>query len=1002
MLLSCDPMATGSIVRRPAIHRWMPRIVCVLIAVASLGAGPSDTLKEYNRAYGLVGQGKAEEAISVLADILTKDPSYHRAQELAISAFALRNDLAGARRFVEELGSGARAGAPYRLFGRGRLQVRRFQFRQALATSLQCIRALPAWPGCYLLAAGAASPLNQPIPRDVARFRERALRNPNVSPELELTLRAEWPDPAAELSANTASTQRVLELAKRIGDDEREARALLSMMSLAHLQDDAESVRRIFDRLTAWAGERGNIDILAGAYEQTATFQREQGDAAAAIDLYRHALDLRKRLSDECGVANDLRQLASAEERAGDPRSALAHLERAAEIAHRIDAPTIEAFAWTSMAHIAASQGDYDRAIDRAAHARSIFGSLNLRQNVGALEGDLGTYFAELGDYGTAERYYLTSLRSAAVFRDTGERERILPRLAGVALHRGNFARAATLLRESIASSTRAGNRRFATKARIMLGAVLCREGKNRLAAIELKRALEASRALKDAGLESSAVNTLGQVRLRGGLLSEAAAAFQQAADLGERSEIVDVVRVARTGLGDVARQQGRLDAAAQEYAAAIAGIESVRGKLGTAEFRTTFLGNVFDVYGKMVDLLAVQGQAGEAFFYAEKALARSLLDRVGGQTGAGTDTLTASAIQRMAARHHAVLVEYFIGDSRSWVWAIDAKRVAMASLPGRPAIEGLVRRYRELTATRSPDAREAAEALRRTLLGPVAAQLGRGGTLIVVPDGVLHYLPFETLPAPPAHFLAESFTVSYAPSASVLDDLDTRPPPASGKELLAFGDPDFGPVRSPAGAALVRAMDQRRALRLNPLPSSRQEVRSIAALFNPSSVTTYLGAAATKSSLEKEHLPDYRRIHFATHAFVDEVRPERSGIALAAAAGKDGMLRSPEIARLKLNADLVVLSACETALGPVIRGEGVVGLKQAFLYAGASRVVASLWEVNDIVTAEFMRLFYTRMNAGESPATALRSAKIAMMNSGVPAYRDPKFWAPFVLIGKP
>jgi CHAT domain-containing protein len=177
--------------------------------------------------------------------------------------------------------------------------------------------------------------------------------------------------------------------------------------------------------------------------------------------------------------------------------------------------------------------------------------------------------------------------------------------------------------------------------------------------------------------------------------------------------------------------------------------------------------------------------------------------------------------------------------------------------------------------------------------------------------------------------------------------------------------------------------------------------VLEIANLYPRNQSKTYLGLAATEAAVKQEDLMGYRRIHFATHAVMDERIPARSGVVLSLVdTGKeDGVLRMPEIFNLDLDADLVVLSACQTGLGKLVRGEGMVGLTRAFLYAGARRVAVSLWEVNDLATADFMKSFYQNMK-GAAPAMALRDAKQAMIHGASPAYRHPYYWAPFVLTG--
>jgi CHAT domain-containing protein len=266
-----------------------------------------------------------------------------------------------------------------------------------------------------------------------------------------------------------------------------------------------------------------------------------------------------------------------------------------------------------------------------------------------------------------------------------------------------------------------------------------------------------------------------------------------------------------------------------------------------------------------------------------------------------------------------------------------------------------------------------------------------------------LHYLPFETLMPPGGRFLGEDFTVAYVPSASVLAELPA-PSGVRRKELLAYGNPYFGPgpPRPATAQDVVRGLDVRDGLRLTPLPNTRYEVEGIAALYPTSMSTTHLGRAATKTSVQQENLTEYKRIHFATHAFIDERRPERSGIVLSSAGQEDGVLRINDILALKLNADLVVLSACQTGLGKLMRGEGISGLTRAFLFAGTPRVVASLWNVNDAATTDLMKTFYRKMQDGLAPARALQAAKLEMMRSGVAAYRAPYFWAAFVLVGEP
>ena len=162
------------------------------------------------------------------------------------------------------------------------------------------------------------------------------------------------------------------------------------------------------------------------------------------------------------------------------------------------------------------------------------------------------------------------------------------------------------------------------------------------------------------------------------------------------------------------------------------------------------------------------------------------------------------------------------------------------------------------------------------------------------------------------------------------------------------------------------------------------------------------LGADASESALKHERLTAYRRLHLAAHAVLDEEFPARSGIVLSAKdpGGEDGILRAGEIFNLEMDADLVVLSACKTGLGKTVRGEGMVGLTRAFLYAGARRVVVSLWEVNDLAVPDLMVEFYRGLREGLAPADALRRAKVSFLKSDTAGYRHPYYWAGFVVVG--
>jgi CHAT domain-containing protein len=354
-------------------------------------------------------------------------------------------------------------------------------------------------------------------------------------------------------------------------------------------------------------------------------------------------------------------------------------------------------------------------------------------------------------------------------------------------------------------------------------------------------------------------------------------------------------------------------------------------------------------------------------------------------------DTAQARAL---ASAQGAAILEYALGDRESYLWVITPRRFQMFRLPARGVIEKAVSQYRAAIASHPKGSQFDAwltpsAALGYMLVKPALPYLEAEQTLLIVPDGILHYLPFETLRVSDTdskvRCLIERFPIYYMPSVSVMAQLEHRTPNSPRKfDLLAYGDPVFS-LRSASAtpnADLVRGVYESAGIRFPPLPNTRREVEGISRLFSPERRTTRLGPEATEASVKRTHLSDYRLLHFATHAVIDDRSPGRSGVVLSLVntGAEDGILRMNEVYNLEMDADLVVLSACQTGLGNLVRGEGMIGLTRAFLYAGARHTAVSLWDVADLTAPEFMQAFYQHLRKGEQPGAALRSAKLEML----------------------
>ena len=358
---------------------------------------------------------------------------------------------------------------------------------------------------------------------------------------------------------------------------------------------------------------------------------------------------------------------------------------------------------------------------------------------------------------------------------------------------------------------------------------------------------------------------------------------------------------------------------------------------------------------------------------------------------------LTASDVQSTLLAPDEALVSYYVGASRSVAWVMTRTRLTAIPLPSRAEIEHGVREA--LQQLRDPSARgtDALTALSRTLAVERVAALAGTPRLIVIPHGILFDVPFEAMPDADGHPLVERFVVSYAPSASALAVLRSpaRTHPAAAT-LIAVANP----LVSAAPTAGSRQADLPHINLLSPVPYSAEEARRIAGLFG-GAARVLDGSRARMANLRQSGLEHARILHFATHGLIDETRPERSGLVLTADPPRDdGLLQTRDIYGLRLEADLVTLSACETALGQNVTGEGMIGLTRAFFYAGARSVVASLWDVEDASTARLMQRFYANIRHGESIDAALRHAKIDFIRGGGPTSR-PFYWASFIATGQ-
>ena len=359
--------------------------------------------------------------------------------------------------------------------------------------------------------------------------------------------------------------------------------------------------------------------------------------------------------------------------------------------------------------------------------------------------------------------------------------------------------------------------------------------------------------------------------------------------------------------------------------------------------------------------------------------------------------------------RPKEIVLEYVLSEPKSYCFWISRDRAGVQVLSaGRKEIGALAESY--LSATRARrDNRSAASQLHDILLGQLPAEAD-GERIIVVPDGVLHLLPFDTLRDSSGTLVLEAHTVSYIPAATVLRVLRKEKPMGTRKHaLLGVGDVAYqnqghvsARLAKPLGIGLrlERRLSDTLGTAVYDLPQTREEVLAVSRILGNDSVLL-VGHDATETEFKSTPLTEFKIVHIAAHGFADTRFPERSGLVLGLdpASHDDGLLQVREIMRLRFNADLVTLSACNTGVGKLEGEEGVTNLVEAFLVSGAKSVVASLWSADDTYTLDLMERFYTHISEGQDRAAALRQAKLdllAKFGKQVPPY----YWGAFVLVG--
>lgn len=763
-------------------------------------------------------------------------------------------------------------------------------------------------------------------------------------------------------------------------------------------------------------GDAGTLALALRGHAGYLDFLGEKVEAIAALD---DAIRLSESQGDRAAVGYHLLQLTAPYYPVHPFADKLTLMERGLALALAVHDRHLEGrmLALRGLAYLTLDR--YGLALSELTAADAVFRFTGGLRSRATTAGNLSVVFNNLGEYDRAvDQAGLAITLYRRISSRPGVRQ-TLDELGRNALLQGQTAVAVARHSQVVSVTREMGDMRYLAGALVRLGLAYLAQHKLEPAERAIREALAVGAKHLDSYTDrdyASAFVAYGDLQRLNGRPADADRAYHEA--LVRAAPIAGtaahVIR-AHHGLALLASRAGQHQTALNHYRQALVQIETVRDGAVLAELRLTYFADKTALYADAIAALVDAhrehpdtSNLDEALVLAERAKARTLFEVI--QAPASRDEPV--SVERIASSLGPadLLVEYVAGANRSFALTLKHDRtIAVVDLPARKVLEDQVRAVRAVVTERPSKSSDMDTAYRvgaraaEIVLGPVRRQFAGTRRLIFVADGPLAYAPFEAFTIADRTFLGERFEVVRAQSGAVLSALrERRAAAAPATAFVGFGDPLTRASAPSRDTELVRAL-ARDGFLFAPLPGSREEVEAAAGVFGPSS-RIYTGAAFTAAAAIRELQRPNRVAHFATHAILDDRVPGRSGIVVSTAQGEASatILLARDLESLKVATNLVVLSACQTGLGRIIDGEGVLGLTWALTRAGAASLMVTLWNVSDAASASMMVAFYRAMAGGRSKSAALHSARLAMIQSRNPSLRHPYYWAGYILLGDP
>ncbi|BAY95283.1 MULTISPECIES: CHAT domain-containing tetratricopeptide repeat protein [unclassified Tolypothrix] len=827
--------------------------------------------------------------------------------------------------------------------------------------------------------------------------------------------------------------QQVLAIAREIKDRQSEGAALLNLglayvylgdypKAIEYLQQSLSIAQEIKDR----EGEGKSLGNLGLAYLSLGKYPK-------AIEYLQQLLAIAREIKDRQSEGVALSNLGLAYVYLGDYPKAIEYLQQGLAIARSIQDRNSEAKVLGNLGLAYLSLGDYKKAIEYLQQSLAIARQIQDRQSEGGALSNLGLAYVYLGDYPKAIEYLQQSLVIARQIQARQGEAKVLGNLGLAYLSLGDYKKAIEYIQQFLAIARQIQDRQSESESLGNLGLAYGYLGDYKQAIEYIQQWLAIAREIQDRQGEGLSLGNLGVAYGYLGDYKQAIEYLQQWLVIARQIQDRHSESLALNNLGFAFYKQGNLTLAESTLRESLKVKESLRGRDLKDGEKVSIFETQSNTYRTLQQVLIAQNKTDAALEIAESGRGRAFVELLTSRLYADPKqqfltTPNIAEIKQIAKSQNATLVQYsIVGDefkiagksetkeSELYIWVIkptgkvsfhrsDLKPLWQKSNTNLSQLVEDVRTSIGVVDIRGraggivvagnggdkTNQNKRLKQLHEVLIKPIADSLPKNPNdhVIFIPQGSLFLVPFPALQDADNKYLIEKHTILTAPSIQVLSltrqqKLKNGSAKIGRSEALVVGNPTMPSVALKAGE---------KPIQLPPLLGAEREAQAIAPLLKTKPI---IGSQATEIAIAQK-MPSARFIHLATHGLLDDDRGLGSAIALTPAGKDDGLLTAEEILNLKLNADLVVLSACDTGRGR-ITGDGVIGLSRSLISAGVSSVMVSLWAVDDSSTAFLMTEFYQNLQQGLDKATALRKAMLAAKDK----YSNPLQWSAFTLIGE-